>query len=70
MTTLEIVFLGIIWLFVGLFICYKRDWYTNGNDISDGEFPSEVLCFVSVVLTPISLFIAFVREMVLDKWNN
>ncbi len=69
MTALEIVFLGIIWLFVGLFICYKRNWYKDTSEIND-EIPIQIICLVNIILTPLSLFIAFIREMIIDEWNN
>jgi hypothetical protein len=67
MTTLEIIFLIIIWIFVGSFICYKRNWYKAWESY---DTSANFICIVTIVLTPASLLIALFREFVLDKWNN
>ena len=67
MTGLEIVFMFIIWIFVGSFICYKRNWY---KDYADYENPSSFYCAFTILFAPVALLIAIFREMVLDSWNN
>lgn len=67
MTILEIIQLIIIWLAVGTFICYKRNWYpAQGMD----DMPSEVVCFFAVLFAPINLAIVLFRIFFIDKWNN
>lgn len=67
MTALEIIFMMIIWVFVGSFICFKRDWYKPWNTY---DTSSSLYCTFTIVFAPIALLIAIFREMILDDWNN
>lgn len=63
MTTLEIVLIILLWLIVGLFICHKRNWYKEVDD-------SAWFCFFSVVLTPLSFIVSFIRVYCVDAWDK
>jgi hypothetical protein len=67
MTPLEIIFLIIIWVFVGSFICYKRNWYKAWESY---DTSANLICLVTIVLAPATLLIAIFRELILDNWNN
>jgi len=66
MTNLEIILTAIIYLIIGLWICWKRDWYPD--DISNGINPVTVI--FALIFMPINLLIIFIDEFVLKKWNN
>jgi len=60
---LTTILIGIIWFFIGLWICYKRDWYYLHKDpITSGMF--------AVIFAPINLIITFIQVYCIDKWNN
>jgi len=61
--------IAILWVIVGFWIAYKRNWYTKWFDGVDSP-PASLAILVCVVFAPVSLIIAFVREMLIDKWNN
>lgn len=63
MTTLEIVLIGVLWVFVGIFISYKRDWYKY-------EEENEITVFTNILLAPGVLAVSFIRVYCIDKWNN
>jgi hypothetical protein len=57
----------ILWIALGVFICYKRDWYERG---STEDFPSGLVCFFATVFMPINFIIVFFRMFFINKWNN
>ena len=57
------ILVAILWLIVGVWICFKRDWYYMW------DFPI-LACILSIVLAPINLFATIFSEYVVDKWNN
>lgn len=61
MTTLEIVLISIIWMFIGLFISYKREWYQL-----EQEPGVSVVC--NMLFAPISLIISFIRVYCVNEW--
>jgi hypothetical protein len=65
MTPLETILFFTIWIFVGCFICVKRNWYKNV--VIDAR---ELFCIICIVFAPISLIIAIFRELIIDEWNN
>jgi len=64
MNTLIVTLIIIIWIFIGGFICHKRNWYRNLND------DKEMNIAFSFILSPIALLVAIFREMILDDWDN
>lgn len=67
MATNEIL-IAALWIIVGFWICYKRKWYENFK--GDEEAPQIFVILLVVVAAPLCLVIAFVREMLIDDWNN
>lgn len=65
MTTLEIILIIIVWVFVGCFICTKRNWYKN-----EGVNDFVIFCIGSIVLAPIALIIAIFKQFIIAKWYN
>lgn len=57
----------IIWIALGFFICYKRNWYKHNDP--EG-MPHELICFFAIVGTPLNFLVVFFRTFFLDKWNN
>jgi hypothetical protein len=68
MTTTELL-IGILWVILGFWISYKRNWYEIFKGDDDDWTQFIVICIV-VAAAPLCLIIAFVREMLLDNWNN
>ena len=67
MTTNELL-IGILWIIVGFWICYKRKWYPEFSD--NEEYPQFIVIAIVVAAAPVCLVIAFVKEMLIDDWNN
>jgi prolipoprotein diacylglyceryltransferase len=67
MTITELL-IGILWVIVGFWVAYKRKWYIKQKN--DPDWPQELVIFLAVVLAPLFLIGAFVREMLIDDWNN
>lgn len=56
---------AIIWVVIGFFINYKRNWYLHLNSI-DANFQQ----WMNVVFAPIALLIALYNVFINDKWKN
>ena len=65
MTNLEIKLSIILYIIVGLWLCYKRDWY----DTNTGE-EQFFICGIAIILMPINLLIILVKEFILSDWDN
>lgn len=67
MTTLEVILIIILWINLGCFICYKRDWYPDkGTD----DMPSGIRITFAVFLAPLNFLVVFVQLFLINKWNN
>ncbi len=66
--TLEIFLIVVLWVIVGFWISYKRKWYKNFS--ANEDFPPFIVIMIVIGFAPLCLLIAFVREMLLDDWNN
>lgn len=62
--TLNEILIAILWVIVGFWIAYKRNWYKYAGD--DQRF----IIWATVIFAPISLIIAFFSVMVIGKWQN
>ena len=58
-----------IWVVVGLWINHKREWY-RGYDFYYGEDDRKLYCVMNIILSPLSLIIAFFKEFLIKPWNN
>ena len=58
-----------IWVVVGLWINHKREWY-RGYNFEGGEVDRKLHCAINIILSPLSLFLAFFREFLINPWNN
>lgn len=63
MTTLEIILIASLWIITGLWICFKRDWYSEMNN--NGYY-----CLLAILLTPINLILVIIKEFFIRKWDN
>jgi len=68
MTGLERVLIIFLWIIIGCFICYKRDWYREYE--SSDAFPQTFIVFVAIVAMPINFMIIFFKMFLIKKWNN
>lgn len=68
MTTLEIILSLILYILIGLWITYKRNWYKSSILNSDGDIFTFNL--FAVLLMPFNLIIVILREFIIREWNN
>jgi len=55
----------IIWVALGFFICYKRDWYVeDGTD----DLPAGLICAFAIVGMPLNFLIVFTKIFFVNKW--
>lgn len=64
MTALVIIQAIIILVFIGIWICYKRDWYKPET------FEGPLYILGTIIFMPIALIIALVREFFIKDWSN
>lgn len=57
----------IIWVILGLFICYKRNWYEAYSNI---EIEPTFACFMAIVFAPINFIVVFFKLFFLNKWED
>lgn len=67
MTGLEILLSILLYIALGLWICFKRDWYEAWND-SQGE--QIWYCMFAVLFTPLNLIIVLFKEFLIRDWYN
>lgn len=68
MTTTEIFLLLVLYIAMGLFLCYKRNWY-NATSTNYYQFPNAV-CVLAVAFMPINFLILFVKVFFLSDWED
>lgn len=56
----------IIWIVLGLFICYKRNWY---QDYTNSGTPEYTICCIATIFAPLNFCIVFLRLFFINKWN-
>lgn len=55
----------IIWVALGFFICYKRDWYVE--DATE-DLPAGLICALAIVGMPLNFLIVFTKIFFVNKW--
>lgn len=66
LTHLEIILLGILWIIVGCWICYKRNWYQYYSSLDD----QVVNCSFGILFAPANLVIVFFKIFILNGWPD
>lgn len=66
MTKLELFQSAIIWICLGIFICYKRKWYKD--DVVSGDV--SFYCIMATIFMPINLFIILIKIFFINEWKN
>lgn len=56
----------IIWIALGLYICYKREWYVDQCDYDQST--QAFVCLMATVFMPINFAIIFVKLFFINKW--
>jgi ABC-type anion transport system duplicated permease subunit len=54
----------IIWVFIGVWIAWKREWY---KVLAEDQVGAIIL---AVVLMPLILLLALIREFIFRDWDN
>jgi hypothetical protein len=65
LTILDMVLIGIIWIILGCWIGYKREWY--GYAMSDEQ---SMRVIGGIIFAPINLIVVIFRIMIMEKWDN
>jgi hypothetical protein len=60
---ITIILIAILWLIIGVWICWKRDWYIRMDS-------HVAFCIFAVILAPISLLLAIINQVILAKWED
>lgn len=68
MTILEIFLTSFIWIVVGVWISYKRDWYKSYNNLDSSDRIGAVFC--NIALMPIMLFVTIFLQYIKADWEN
>ncbi len=58
--------IAFIWLIVGIWICWKRNWYKDAYNTGGNE----VVCVFAVIGAPINLVITLIRVYCAGQWDN
>lgn len=58
-----------LWVIIGIWICWKRQWYINQVEDDDRSF-ANFICILNIAFMPLAVFISFLNEYVIRKWNN
>lgn len=66
---MEVVQCIFIWVVVGVWICYKRNWYKDAGAFESDDTPNFV-CGVTIILAPISLILALFDVFVKNPWRK
>lgn len=65
MTGLEILLFIALYIIVGLWVCYKRDWYDASADTNGDQI---LICTIATIGMPLNLIIVFFSEFLIRKW--
>lgn len=66
MTALEIILLIILWVIIGTWISYKRNWYKGEYCPSD----KDECILMNIVFAPLVLIIVLFKYFILGTWNE
>lgn len=69
MTKLEIILTISTWIFVGCFICVKRNWFKHVT-VGYNTFDKDMCNILTILFAPISLIVTIIKVYILDDWNN
>lgn len=58
-----------IWVVIGVWICYKRNWYKHLASYGGDSTPNFV-CGCSIVFAPFALTLAFFDVFIKNNWKN
>ena len=62
MTILEIHLTTILWILIGIWICYKSKWFTHETS------PNMWIC-CTVIFMPFFLLISFIGVYIYSEWD-
>jgi len=68
MTALEIFLSIVLWIIIGLWISYKRNWYQDYKDLNDGDKAGAIVA--NIVLMPLLLLRTIFFEYLNDDWEK
>lgn len=69
MTALEIFLSIILWIIIGLWISYKRNWYQDCEDLEFDPRDPLTFVFLNVLASPLAFVISLFKEYINKKWD-
>lgn len=66
---MEVVQWIFMWLVIGTWICYKRNWYKDTTDYANDSTPN-FICGCTIVFAPIALILAFFDVFIKNNWKK
>ena len=67
MTNLEQILITILWLLLGLWISYKRNWYVNSIEFG---YVNEINVICNLLFAPLTILIALYDEFINTNWRK
>jgi surface polysaccharide O-acyltransferase-like enzyme len=59
----------LLWVIVGVWICYKRNWYEHINSYNE-DTTANFVCGCTIVFAPISLLLALFDVFIKNNWKK
>lgn len=69
MTALEIFLTIVLWIIIGLWISYKRNWYQESSFPDEIDVTAGILILINCVFMPIVFMWTFFKEYLNDEWD-
>ena len=74
-TIIITVICTILWICIGAFINYKRNYYVHlhsdftGDKLESAKFDAVMICFINYLFAPLTIIVAIISEIT-KPWNN
>jgi len=62
--------IAILWLIIGVWICWKSDWYDDYSDDDISGVLPQIICILAIICMPLNLIITIIRHYICTKWKN
>ena len=68
MTALEIFLSIVLWVIIGLWLSYKRNWYQEHNELPGPD--KGLAVFLNIIFMPLVLLYTIFFEYLNDDWGK
>lgn len=69
MSVFEIVSLIFIWVVVGVWICYKNNWFKEYHWLKSSGESHYSVCPFAIIFCPFLLLAEFFRVFIIKRWT-